>query len=196
MAFLSRGHVPGVGPYGDRLDRAIDLCFKQQRDDGLLYGASTDMPVTMWNHGSHTANYNHAISGVMLGEAFGMTDDRRMNKLKPAIEKAIVFARRMQRRPSPHRMDQYGWRYYKHQQLPDKGEADLSSTAWFIMFYRSALNAGFNIPEDYVDDAVKFVRTCYVEREGAFVYGPYPRDRVFSRGMTGGTAVPHAHRQA
>jgi hypothetical protein len=185
MAFLSRGHVPGVGLYGDRLDRAIDFVLRQQRDDGLLYGASTDMPVTMWNQGSHTANYNHAISGVMLGEAFGMTDDRRMSKLKPAIDQAIVFARRMQRRPSPHRMDQYGWRYYKHQQLADKGEADLSSTAWFIMFYRSALNAGFNIPQDYVDDAMKFVRACYVQPSGAFVYGPYPRDRVYSRGMTG-----------
>jgi hypothetical protein len=185
MAFLSRGHTPGVGPYGDRLDRAIDYVLKHQRDDGLLFGASTDMPVTMWNQGSHTANYNHAIAGVMLGEAFGMTDERRMDTLKPAIEKAIVFARRMQRRPSPHRMDQYGWRYYKHQQIPEKGEADLSSTAWFIMFYRSALNAGFNIPEYYVNDALKFVRKCYVEREGAFVYGPYPRDRVYSRGMTG-----------
>jgi hypothetical protein len=108
-----------------------------------------------------------------------------MKKLQPAIEKAIVFARRMQRRPSPHQLDKFGWRYYKHQQLPNKGEADLSCTAWFIMFYRSALNAGFEIPQHYVNDAVKFVRTCYVEREGAFVYGPYPRDRHISRGMTG-----------
>jgi hypothetical protein len=185
MAFLSRGHMPGDGPYGKRLDRAIDFVLVQQQTEGLLYGASTDMPITDWNQGSHTANYNHAIAGLMLGEVFGMTDDERTNKLRPAIEKAIAFARQMQRRPSPFPLDRYGWRYYKYQRLPNKGEADLSVTAWFIMFYRSALNAGFDIPQEYVDDAVKFVRACYVERDGAFVYGPYSKDRQISRGTTG-----------
>jgi hypothetical protein len=185
MAFLSRGHVPGTGPYGKQLDRAIDFVLAQQQPEGLLFGSSTEMPVTDWNQGSHTANYNHAISGLMLGEVFGMTDKERAQKLRPAIEKAIAFARGMQRRPSPYPLDRYGWRYYKHQQLPNKGEADLSVTTWFIMFYRSALNAGFDIPQEYVDEAVRFVRNCYVEKEGAFVYGPYLRDRQISRGMTG-----------
>jgi hypothetical protein len=185
MAFLSRGHVPGVGPYGKQLDRAIDFVLAQQQRDGLLFGSSTVMPVTDWNQGSHTANYNHAISGLMLGEVFGMTDGERTQKLRPAIEKAIDFARGMQRRPSPYPLDRFGWRYYKYQRIANKGEADLSVTTWFVMFYRSALNAGFNVPQEYIDEAITFVRNCYVEREGAFVYGPYLRDRQFSRGMTG-----------
>jgi hypothetical protein len=185
MAFLSRGHVPGVGPYGKQLNHAIDFVLAQQQPEGLLFGSSTEMPVTDWNQGSHTANYNHAISGLMLGEVFGMTDEQRSQKLRPAIEKAIAFARRMQQRPSPFPLDRYGWRYYKYQQIAKKGEADLSVTAWFVMFYRSALNAAFNIPQEYVDDAVKFVRNCYVEKEGAFVYGPYLRGRQISRGTTG-----------
>jgi hypothetical protein len=185
MAFLSRGHLPRAGPYGQRLDRAIDYVLSRQQPEGLLFGTSTDMPVTDWNEGCHTANYNHAIAGLMLGEVFGMTDDQRSKKLRPAIEKAIGFARRMQRRPSRYPLDRYGWRYYKFQNLANKGEADLSVTAWYIMFYRSALNAGFEIPQEYVDDAMKFVRACYVEKEGAFVYGPYSRDRQISRGTTG-----------
>jgi hypothetical protein len=186
MAFLSRGHVPGIGPYGKRLDRAIDFVVAQQQDEGLLYGASTDMPmINNWNQGPHVANYNHAIAGLMLGEVFGMTDGQREKKLRPVIDKAIAFARKMQRRPSLKPLDRYGWRYYKYINVPNKGDADLSVTGWFIMFYRSALNAGFNIPQEYVDDAAMFVRACYVEEEGAFVYGPYPRDHQISRGTAG-----------
>jgi hypothetical protein len=185
MAFLSCGHCPGSGPYGDVLDRAIDYVLAQQQPEGLIYSGSTAMPVTNWNQGCHTANYNHAISGLMLGEVYGMTDERRTKTLQPAIEKAILFARRMQMRPSPHAQDKYGWRYYQQQRIPGKGEADLSVSGWFVMFYRSARNAGFDIPEKYVDDAVQFVRTCYAEREGAFFYGPYAKDREISRGITG-----------
>jgi hypothetical protein len=185
MAFLARGHCPGTRPYGSVLDRAIDFVVTQQQSGGLLSGGSTAMAVTEWNMGSHTATYNHAIAGLMLGEVFGMSDARRTEKLQPAIEKAIVFARRMQRRPTPHRLDTYGWRYFKHQHIAGKGEADLSVTGWYVMFYRSARNAGFDIPQEYVDEAVQFVRTCYVPQEGGFVYGPYTRDRKISRGTTG-----------
>src|SRR3954463_908796 len=73
MAFLARGHCPGTQPYGIVLDRAIDFVVAQQQSGGLLYGGSTAMAVTDWNQGSHTANYNHAISCLMLGEVFGMS---------------------------------------------------------------------------------------------------------------------------
>src|SRR5438552_3242411 len=36
MAFLSRGHQPGVRPYGDQLNRAIDFVLASQMPDGLL----------------------------------------------------------------------------------------------------------------------------------------------------------------
>ena len=37
MAFLSRGHRPGVGPYGMTLDRAIDFVLSQQNECGLIH---------------------------------------------------------------------------------------------------------------------------------------------------------------
>src|SRR6187455_245717 len=36
MAFLSKGHVPGEGPYGRVLDKAIDFVLRSQQGDGLL----------------------------------------------------------------------------------------------------------------------------------------------------------------
>ena len=184
MAFISRGHSPGIGPYGSTLDKAIDFVLQQQRDDGLLYSAATDMPYQSLQ-GSHTGTYNHAIAGLMLGEVYGMSDAALARKLRPAIEKAIDFARRLQHRPSPYPSDKYGWRYLKPLNRSNQGEADLSVTGWFIMFYRSAKNAEFDVPQEYVDEAVQFVRACYVENEGAFYYGPFSRDRRISRATTG-----------
>jgi hypothetical protein len=185
MAFLSRGHRPGVGPYGEVIDRGIDFVISQQRDDGLLYGSPTSMPSTQWYQGSHTATYNHAIAGLMLGEAYGMTEGERTKKLRPVIENAVNFARRIQRRPSPYPKDAYAWRYYKHHGIANKGEADLSVTGWYIMFYRSAKNAEFDIPEEYVSEAMQFVKQCYQPEKGSFLYGPYPDDLHTSRAMTG-----------
>src|SRR5882672_9877310 len=70
MAFLSRGHQPGGGKYGERLNRAIDFTIRCQRSDGLF---SQDAPGVEWQRyeASHTAIYNHAIAGVMLGEVYG-----------------------------------------------------------------------------------------------------------------------------
>src|SRR5437660_8405094 len=36
LAFLARGNVPGQGPYGDALDKAIDFVLDSQKDNGLL----------------------------------------------------------------------------------------------------------------------------------------------------------------
>ena len=36
MAFLSRGHRPGAGPYGEVIDRGIDFVITQQRDATTL----------------------------------------------------------------------------------------------------------------------------------------------------------------
>src|SRR5262245_53074056 len=45
MAFLSRGHQPGGGKYGERLNRAIDYTIRCQRSDGLF---SLDPPGLEW----------------------------------------------------------------------------------------------------------------------------------------------------
>src|SRR5262245_66521970 len=36
LAFLSRGQQPGLGPYGQRINRAIDFVLSCQQSNGLL----------------------------------------------------------------------------------------------------------------------------------------------------------------
>jgi hypothetical protein len=186
MAFLSRGHAPGVGPYGQTIDRAIDFVLAQQRDNGLLFAGSTSMPVNNWGEGSHAAMYNHAIAGLMLGEAYGMTDERRGAKLRPAIEHALEFARKSSRPQFARAENATAWRYFHPQQVDQFGTADLSITSWHIMFYRSARNADFDVSKEEVESAVKYVKKCFVPQTGAFVYGVSQQgDLRFGRGMTG-----------
>jgi hypothetical protein len=146
---------------------------------------STNFPPQQWGRGAHTAMYNHAITGIMLCEVYGMTDAAREETIQTAIEKALDFLRNMQRRTNNHSLDNYGWRYYKRLNTPNKGEADLSVTGWCVMFFRSARNAEFEVPASYISEALAFVRNCYDEKSGGFVYAPYPDDYVVGRGMTG-----------
>jgi hypothetical protein len=184
MAFLSRGHTPGSGPYGEKLDRAIDFVLDQQTREGLLFGGPTS--TANWYRGSHTASYNHAVAGLMLGEAYGMTSGKRAAKIKTSILKALSFARTLQTKPGRFESDKYGWRYLSTWGLePSQGNADLSVTGWYIMFYRSAKNAEFDVPEEHVKDAIQFVKACYNPATGAFWYGPAAGDRHMTRAMNG-----------
>ena len=170
MAFLSKGHVPGEGPYGRVLDKAIDFVLRSQQGDGLLAGRSGS---------GKTANYNHAISGLMLTEVYGMTDRTRAARLKPAIVNALIFTRREQVKPKEYAGDQGGWRYLYSE------DSDLSVTAWQLMFLRSAKNAEFDIPKQYVDDAVGYVGRCWNPQMGVFFYKNAGSERRWSRGMVG-----------
>lgn len=178
MAFLSKGHVPGEGPYGRVLDKAIDFVIRCQHADGLLAysgggGRSTS---------GKTANYNHAIAGLMLTEVYGMTDRARAARLKPAIVNAVMFTRRDQVKPKGDPDDRGGWRYLYSETY---GDSDLSVTAWQLMFLRSAKNAEFDIPKQYVDDAVGYVERCWHPQMGVFFYKNAGSERRWSRGMVG-----------
>jgi hypothetical protein len=175
MAFLSRGHQPGSGPYGELLNRAIDFVLSSQKENGLL---CYEVPQPYWERklASHTASYNHAIAGLMLGEAYGHVSGPRAKKVKAAIGKAILFTRRLQTRSKPYAEDVGGWRYIV--QKPGEPDADLSVTAWQLMFLRSAKNAEFDVPEKYMDEGIAFVRRCWDPQTGMFNY---------SVGGTGGT---------
>jgi hypothetical protein len=177
MAYLSKGHLPGEGPYGKRIDKGIDFVLRCQRSDGLLARVGTSTGT-----GGKTANYNHAIAGLMLTEVYGMTDRARAAKLKPAILKALEFTRRVQAEPKYYAGDEGGWRYLHGD---SSGESDLSVTAWQLMFLRSARNAEFDVPKQYVDEAVAYVTRCYDDHGGVFYYRKSGSDSRWSRGMVG-----------
>jgi hypothetical protein len=185
MAFLSRGHQPGAGTYGQGINKAIDFVLSCQRSDGL-FSFQEPSPVHEDREASHTAIYNHAISGLMLGEVYGQVSGARAKNVKTAIERALKFSLDLQLRPKFPR-DTGGWRYLRLVAYPV--DSDLSITGWQLMFLRSAKNAEFNVSEEAITAAVQYVRRLWVPSGGGFNYvmHNYPSrpDHRVTRGMTG-----------
>ena len=179
LAFLSRGHMPGEGPHGRLIDRGIDYILSSQHPDGLIARHYPSMPYVYLNP-SHTANYNHAIGGLCLTEAYGMTKGETNRRIRATVESALPYA--AQRRPQPKRLarEEGGWRYENcHEDL----DSDLSVSSWYLLFFRSARNAGFDVPTNVIDDGLGFVRRCYDPQRQCFAYGP-GRPNI-SRALTG-----------
>ena len=176
MAFLSKGHVPGGGKYGDNLNAAVDYILSCQRSDGLIAGG----PGGRRFHGK-TAIYNHAIAGLVLCQVYGMVDRDRAAEIERVVPKALKFTRKRQTLPKSYPEEKGGWRYF----YEGNPESDLSVTGWQMMFLRSAKNPGFDVPQQHVDEALKYVRSCWNEKEGVFYYMTTPGQRRWSRGMCG-----------
>ncbi len=186
LAFLARGHQPGLGPYGARMDRAIDYVLSCQREDGLFSFQPATNTIHVDMTAIHTAVYNHAISGLMLGEVFGHVTGPRMEEVKAGMSKALQFTRELQTRPKTHEADMGGWRYLRLRYDHAAADSDLSVTAWQILFLRSARNAEFNVPQSFVDEAMEFVHRCWDAKKGVFNYALEGAGDVrSSRGMVG-----------
>ena len=185
LAFLSRGHLPGEGPHGRRIERAIDYVLTCQREDGHFSLVEPE-PQHVHDGASHAGNYNHAIAGLMLGEVYGMTSSGQRKRLKLAIPRGIDFMRKMQIRPKRNPEEKGGWRYIRRRQSID---ADLSVTSWQLMFMRSARNAEFEVPKEHIDDAMGYIRRCFDRRRGTFAYSTSRQYNISTPGVIGGGIV-------
>ena len=65
LAFMSAGHLPGRGPYGDNVKRALDYVVRNAKPSGLLNIADPQRDM-----------YNHGLATFVLGQAYGMTARR------------------------------------------------------------------------------------------------------------------------
>jgi hypothetical protein len=192
MAFLAHGHVPGVEPYALPIERASKYVISCQQASGLisLVGPtgprlSRQVPDSIGD----VACYNHAIASLMLSELYGMRQPRTAEPMRAVITKSIAATIEMQRWPKDRDADRGGWRY-----LNDSNEidSDLSITGWQLMFLRSARNAGFAVPSEPIDDAVKYVKRCFDQRHGVFTYS-VDRPESRSRAMAGAGILALAH---
>jgi hypothetical protein len=185
LAFLSRGYQPGNGPYGAQLNRAIDFVLGCQMPDGLF---SYEIPGDVLNSGqpSHTATYNHAIAGLMLCEVFGHVSGQRSKDVKQAVQKALRFTRELQTRPKKYPNDRGGWRYLRIQRPPGNADSDVSVTGWQLMFLRSARNAEFKVPQQYIDEATDYIHRTWDAQIGMFLYEiSAGQSRPHGRGLMG-----------
>jgi hypothetical protein len=152
MAFMARGHVPGQGPYGDALNRAVDFILTTQQADGVFAARSISQPM-----------YDHGICTIMLCEAYGMLDDRRQELARAAIAKGVrlILTAQAVRKPAEN---QGGWRYE-----PTTEQADLSVSGWQLMALRAAANVGAAVPKAAIDSGIAYVKRR-ARADGGFEY--------------------------
>lgn len=150
MAFMARGHVPGQGPYGEKINRGVDALLSLQAPDGIFSKSGRSM-------------YEQGICVVSLCEAYGMLDDQRQAKVRTAIARGVrVILDAQAVRKSPE--SQGGWRY-----TPNANDSDLSVTGWQLMALRGASNVGANIPEKALLDGISYVKRR-ATMNGGFAY--------------------------
>ncbi|MEX2216972.1 MAG: hypothetical protein WD768_22865 [Phycisphaeraceae bacterium] len=160
LAFLSAGHLPDRGRYGDNVRRALDYVVANAKPSGLLNISNQDM-------------YNHGLSVFVLTQAYGMTFDRRLGE---ALDRGVKLIIDVQ-------AEDGGWDY-KAVKL-QRGH-DLSLAVMQAKALRGATDIGLEIPSSVIDQAIQSVRKHYkptgtpdgkrygdhpmADRPGAFTY--------------------------
>ena len=194
LAFSAQGYLPNEGAYGAELNAAISYILSCQKPNGLIcsIGPSGKIVAAQVPHeiGSR-ASYNHAITSLALSEVYGMTRTAKSKRISAAVSRAIQLSVELQKRSQSNRRDKGGWRYLDREKPP---YSDLSVTGWYLMSLRSAKNAGFDVPQEPIENATDYVLRCFDRKDRVFKYGNYRRpERNTSRGMAAAGILALAH---
>ncbi len=152
LAFMSAGHMPDRGPYGDNVRRALDFIITNAKPSGLLNISQEGRDM-----------YNHGLAVFVLTQAYGMTNDRR---LAPVLDRGLKLIIDVQ-------AEDGGWDY-KAKRL-QRGH-DLSLAVMQAKALRGAMDIGFEIPPNVIDSAIRYVRSLYkpLGRPDGKRYGDHP----------------------
>ena len=148
MAFMSKAHFPGFGPYGQQMDLGMKWLLKEakKRPDGYM----------------GSVMYEHGFATLALSELWGMTrDPDDDDAIKEALEKAVQVILRSQNPGG-------GWRY---QPQADGGE-DTSCTMTVFHALASARQAGIVVPNETITKVVKYLKNVHDAETGGFGYFP------------------------
>ena len=163
LAFMGRGHVPGRGPYADVLQRGkrylVSTGVKEGNTAGLLQSKRMAGSGPMYSHG---------LSTLALAELYGMDPDP---ELEQALRKAVDLIVRCQSARG-------GWRYQ-----PNNSDQDLSVTVMQIVGMRAANNAEIPVPQQTIDKAVAYVKSCAHPNGGFGYQGPAQTPPVTAAGV-------------
>jgi squalene cyclase len=129
MAFLAGGHVPGRGPYGAVVERALDFVLSCVQEDGYITHAGSRM-------------YSHAFATIFLAEICGMTE---RPDVRAKLQLAVDFIVHSQNAEG-------GWRYE-----PYAVESDMSIVVCQVLALRAARNIGIRVPKAVIDKAARYV---------------------------------------
>lgn len=171
LAFMSDGHLPGRGAYGENVRRALDYVLSKCTETGLIVGGDTHGPM-----------YGHGFAALFLGEIYGMgaaEDAEQETRIREALVKAVRLIVNSQN-------PEGGWRYN-----PVPEDADVSVTICQVMALRSARNAGIKVPKETIDKAVEYVRLCQ-NPDGGFRYMSIPGASAWPRSAAGIATLNYA----
>ncbi len=145
LAFMTAGHMPGQGNYGDVIDKAIGYVLDNTNTSGFIESRLST---------THGPMYSHGFGCLFLAEAYGMT---QRPEIREKLKKAVLLTVSSQNKEG-------GWRYQ-----PGSIDADLSVTVCQIMALRAARNAGIAVPKEIADRCIQYVRRSQ-NADGGFMY--------------------------
>ncbi len=166
VAFMSGGHLPGRGPRGAVVEKALRFVLAQARDTGLLHNAeaATGPP-------PYAPSYHHGFATLFLAEAHGTVHDLKLaDTLSATLRRAVRLILDTQ-------TNEGGWRY----QPAMKDEADVSVSVTQAMALRAARNAGIAVPKAAMARCADYLKQCQVLPEGGFRYMPRSGPPAFPR---------------
>ena len=142
LAFLSAGYLPGRGRYGNTVQRALNYMTRNAKPSGLLNIANAQHDM-----------YNHGLAAFALGQAYGMTNDKALNKV---LDKALKLISNTQ-------AEDGGWDYRARRQ--GRGH-DLSLVVMQAKALRGAMDSGLEVSPEVIGSAIQSVRRYYKSRSG------------------------------
>ena len=159
LAFMGRGHVPGRGPYQDILEKGKKFIIRTQNDAGVF------VPQRAAGSGPM---YQQGLATLAMAEMYGMDPDPELDE---ALRKAVDLILKAQSANG-------GWRYQ-----PNPTDADLSASVMQIVALRAANNAEIPVPEQTIEKAVAYVKSC-ADPKGGFGYqGPTRKTQTSAAGI-------------
>ena len=132
MAILAHGEDPNFGPHQKQVKRAVDYILKRQSPDNGFIGDSL---------------YNHGFATIALAEAYGTVSDDRLGPALKAATELILSSQKQN--------PQLAWRY-----SPDSKDADTTVSGAQLIALLGARNAGVKVPDQAIDDGLKFFAKC------------------------------------
>lgn len=145
LAWIAGGSLPGRGPYGEAVTRAVDYVTNSVEPNGFISRPESIRRGPMYGQGFAT---------LFLAEVIGMTGRRDLDEKLRAAVSLILKAQN----------SQGGWRY-----TPEPLDADLSVTICQMMALRAARNAGIFVPAEAIKAAVDYTRRSQ-NTDGGFMY--------------------------
>ncbi len=150
LAFMAAGQLPDEGEHGAVVARGVRYLLDGVRPDGYI--AAADEP------DDGKGMYGHGIATVALAEACGQTGAA---DVRAELRRAVQLIISTQNAAG-------GWRYF-----PRVADADLSVTVLQVVALRAAKDDGLDVPQQTIDRAVAYVRSCQAhDGSGGFVYQP------------------------